>query len=77
MDKAEIIRLLEQYGRGELKLDETAEMLSMGGLEEMGFASMTSPRELFMQDMEQEPALKLLVELFHAEHITTTKRTTS
>ncbi|MGL1935837.1 MAG: hypothetical protein OCD01_12485 [Fibrobacterales bacterium] len=54
-------------------LDEKGEAKT---LEELGFSSMTSPRELFMQDMEQEPALKLLVELFHAEHITT-KRTTS
>ena len=44
MDKAEIIRLLEQYGRGELKLDETAEMLSRGGLEEMGFATLDMDR---------------------------------
>ena len=44
MDRSEIIRLLEQYGRGELKLDETAEMLSMGGLEEMGFATLDTDR---------------------------------
>jgi len=44
MDKSEIIRLLEQYGRGELKLDETAEMLTMGGLEEMGFATLDTDR---------------------------------
>ena len=44
MDRSEIIRLLEQYGRGELKLDETAEMLSKGGLEEMGFATLDTDR---------------------------------
>ena len=44
MDRSEIIRLLEQYGRGELKLDETAEMLSRGGLEEMGFATLDMDR---------------------------------
>jgi len=44
MDKAEIIRLLEQYGRGELKLDETAERLVTPGLEEMGFATLDTDR---------------------------------
>jgi len=44
MDRSEIIRLLEQYGRGELKLDETAEKLSRGGLEEMGFATLDTDR---------------------------------
>ncbi len=55
-------------------LDEKGEELS---LEELGFSSLTSPRELFQKDLEKEPALKLLVELFHAEHITTIKRTPS
>jgi len=44
MDKAEIIRLLEQYSRGELKQEETAEKLSSLGLEEMGFATLDTDR---------------------------------
>ncbi len=44
MDKTEIIRLLEQYSRGELKLEETAEQLSVRGLEEMGFATLDTDR---------------------------------
>ena len=44
MDKSEIIRLLEQYSRGELKLEETAEQLSAKGLEEMGFATLDTDR---------------------------------
>lgn len=44
MDKAEIIRLLELYSKGELKLDETADKLSSGGLEEMGFATLDTDR---------------------------------
>jgi len=44
MHKAEIIRLLEQYSRGELKLDETAERLVTSGLEEMGFATLDTDR---------------------------------
>jgi NCAIR mutase (PurE)-related protein len=44
MDKAEIIRLLEQYSRGELKRDEIAEKLSYPGLEEMGFATLDTDR---------------------------------
>lgn len=44
MDKAEIIRLLEQYSRGELKQDEIAEKLSFPGLEEMGFATLDTDR---------------------------------
>lgn len=44
MDKSEIIRLLEQYSRGELKLEETAEQLSGSGLEEMGFATLDTDR---------------------------------
>jgi len=44
MDKSEIIRLLEQYSRGELKLEETAEQLLASGLEEMGFATLDTDR---------------------------------
>ena len=44
MDKAEIIRLLELYSKGELKLQETAAKLSSGGLEEMGFATLDTDR---------------------------------
>lgn len=44
MERSEIIRLLEQYSRGELKLEETAERLSSGGLEEMGFATLDTDR---------------------------------
>lgn len=44
MDRSEIIRLLEQYSRGELKQEETAEKLSTGGLEEMGFATLDTDR---------------------------------
>ena len=44
MDKAEIIRLLELYSKGELKLEETAAKLSSGGLEEMGFATLDTDR---------------------------------
>ena len=44
MDKTEIIRLLELYSKGELKLDETAAKLSSGGLEEMGFATLDTDR---------------------------------
>ncbi len=44
MDRSEIIRLLEQYSRGELKQEEAAEKLSMGGVEEMGFATLDTDR---------------------------------
>ena len=44
MDKAEIIRLLELYSKGELKQEETAAKLSSGGLEEMGFATLDTDR---------------------------------
>ncbi|MDF1575605.1 MAG: nickel pincer cofactor biosynthesis protein LarB [Bacteroidales bacterium] len=44
MDRSEIIRLLEQYGRGQLKLEDAAEVLSSGGLEEMGFATLDTDR---------------------------------
>lgn len=44
MDRTEIIRLLEQYDRGELKLEQAAEKLSAGGLEEMGFATLDTDR---------------------------------
>ncbi len=44
MNRSEIIRLLEQYSRGELKKEEAAEKLSMGGVEEMGFATLDTDR---------------------------------
>ena len=44
MDKTEIIKLLEQYSRGELKQEETVERLSSLGLEEMGFATLDTDR---------------------------------
>lgn len=45
MDKTEIIRLLEQYSKGELKQEEAAEKLSTLGLEEMGFATLDTDRQ--------------------------------
>ncbi len=45
MDKSEIIRLLEQYSKGELKLEETAARLVNPGLEEMGFATLDTDRQ--------------------------------
>ncbi len=45
MDRAEIIRLLEQYSKGELKLEETAAKLENTGLEEMGFATLDTDRQ--------------------------------
>lgn len=45
MDKSEIIRLLEQYRRGELNEDEMAAELSSPGLEEMGFATLDMDRQ--------------------------------
>jgi NCAIR mutase (PurE)-related protein len=45
MDKAAILKLLESYGRGELKQDELAEKLSAPGLEEMGFATLDTDRQ--------------------------------
>jgi NCAIR mutase (PurE)-related protein len=44
MDKKEIIKLLEQYSRGELKQDEIAEKLSSPGLVEMGYATLDTDR---------------------------------
>jgi len=44
MDKAEIVKLLEQFSRGEVKQDEIAEKLSFPGLEEMGFATLDMDR---------------------------------
>jgi len=44
MDKVQIVRLLEQYSRGELKQEEIAEKLSFPGLEEMGFATLDTDR---------------------------------
>jgi NCAIR mutase (PurE)-related protein len=45
MDKSEIIRLLEQYSKGELKQEEAADKLSSLGLEEMGFATLDTDRQ--------------------------------
>ena len=44
MDKTAIIKLLEQYGRGEFSQDELVEKLSVSGLEEMGFATLDTDR---------------------------------
>lgn len=44
MDRKEIIHLLEQYSRGELKQDEAADQLSSMGLEELGFATIDTDR---------------------------------
>lgn len=44
MDKAEIIKLLEQYGRGELNQEKLAGMLASPGLEELGFATLDTDR---------------------------------
>lgn len=45
MDKKEILRLLEQFSRGELKQEELAEQLSSSGVEEMGFAALDTDRQ--------------------------------
>jgi NCAIR mutase (PurE)-related protein len=45
MDKANILRLLEQYSRGQLDQDEVAAALSSPGLEEMGFATLDTERQ--------------------------------
>ncbi|MEA3462343.1 MAG: nickel pincer cofactor biosynthesis protein LarB [Bacteroidota bacterium] len=45
MNKAEIIRLLEQYSQGELKQEEIAARLLSPGLEEMGFATLDTDRQ--------------------------------
>jgi hypothetical protein len=44
MERKEIIQLLEQYSRGELKQDEAADQLSSMGLEELGFATIDTDR---------------------------------
>ena len=44
MDRTEIIRLLEQYGRGELKAEEAAEKISARGQDELGFATLDTDR---------------------------------
>ncbi|MCK5134525.1 MAG: nickel pincer cofactor biosynthesis protein LarB [Bacteroidales bacterium] len=44
MDKAEIIRLLELFSKGELNQDEIAEQLSSPGVENMGFAAIDTGR---------------------------------
>jgi NCAIR mutase (PurE)-related protein len=45
MDKANILRLLDQYSRGQLDKDEVAAALSSAGLEEMGFATLDTDRQ--------------------------------
>ena len=45
MDKSEILNLLEQYSRGEIKQDELATRLASPGLEEMGFATLDTDRQ--------------------------------
>jgi len=44
MDKREILKLLEQFSKGELKQEELAERLASPGLEEMGFATLDTDR---------------------------------
>lgn len=44
MEKAEIIKLLDLFSRGELNQGETAEKLSAMGLEELGFATIDTDR---------------------------------
>jgi len=44
MDRTEIIRLLEQFAKGELKKEELASMLATPGLEELGFATLDTDR---------------------------------
>ena len=44
MDKSEILKLLEQYSKGELKKDELAGKLASPGMEEMGFATLDTER---------------------------------
>ena len=44
MNKEGILKLLEQYSRGEVKQDELATMLASPGLEEMGFATLDTDR---------------------------------
>ncbi len=44
MDKAEIIRLLEQFGKGEMNQDALVEKLSAPGMENLGFASIDTSR---------------------------------
>jgi NCAIR mutase (PurE)-related protein len=44
MDKNAVLRLLEQFSRGEVKQEELAEKLAHPGLEEMGFATLDTDR---------------------------------
>ena len=44
MDRNEIIRLLEQFSRGELKQEEAVDRISSLGLEELGFATIDTDR---------------------------------
>jgi pyridinium-3,5-biscarboxylic acid mononucleotide synthase len=44
MDRTEIIRLLEQFKKGEVKQDELAAILATPGVEELGFATLDTDR---------------------------------
>ncbi len=44
MDRNEIIRLLEQFSRGELKQEEAVDRISSLGVEELGFATIDTDR---------------------------------
>jgi NCAIR mutase (PurE)-related protein len=44
MDKAEIQRLLVQFKKGELKLEEVTEKISAAGLEQLGYATIDTER---------------------------------
>ncbi len=44
MEKAEIIRILEEYARGEIPQDRVVERISAMGLEELGFATIDTDR---------------------------------
>ncbi len=44
MNKVEIIRLVEQFARGELNQDELVDKISASGLEELGFATIDTDR---------------------------------
>lgn len=45
MDKSEIIQLLEQFSRGELKLDEIAAKLATPCVDDMGYATLDTDRQ--------------------------------
>jgi NCAIR mutase (PurE)-related protein len=44
MDKAEILKLLELFSKGEIKKENLAQRLASSGLEEMGFATLDTDR---------------------------------